>query len=244
MRNNETRLMVARVAPQILRPSGAPSIVARKFTELWKPERRTRIAGGHPRRNAAVRIDNEKGLSWKKSDERRERPFLARVGASQEDELTTGAPTAEKLAQQFTEINAALLDAAETCPPEKWRQPIAGEPRPVGVIAHHVSEVEGFFAGVLSGAIPDVAVTMTDIDANNGRHAAEHANIGQAETVAALRKNGEALAQVIASLGAEDLQTPAFAVDGEQLTKEQIIQFGVINHFQEHLASIRAAVRE
>lgn len=171
-------------------------------------------------------------------------PFRARERASQKDELTTAAPTAEALAQQFKEMNAALIDTAANCSAEQWRRPIAGEPRPVGVIAHHVSEVEGFFAGVLSGSIPDLALSSADIDANNARHAEEHANADQAETVAALRANGEALAQAIASLSAEDLQASPFSIDGQELTKEQVIQFGVIGHFEEHLASIRAVIGE
>lgn len=173
-----------------------------------------------------------------------ERPYCALEGASQEDELTIAASSANALAQKFTEINAALIDAVAKCSTEQWRRPIAGEPRPVGVIAHHVSEVERFFAGVLSGAIPDVALTMADIDANNARHAEDHANTSQEETVAALRANGEALVQAIAGLSAADLQESAFSIDGQELTNEQIIQFGVIGHFEEHLASIRAVIGE
>lgn len=158
--------------------------------------------------------------------------------------MTSEAPSAEVLAQQFTEINGALIDTAANCSAEQWKTPTTSEQWPVGVVAHHAAEVEAFFSGVLSGAIPDMPITMSDIDANNARHAAEHANADQGETVAALRANGEALARTISGLSAADLQGLAFTFDGQQLTREQIIQFGVINHFQEHLASIRAAIGE
>ncbi len=158
--------------------------------------------------------------------------------------MTTAAPSAEASAQQFTAINAEIIDAVTNCSKEQWQQPIAGEPRPVGVVAHHMAEVEKFFAGVLSGAIPAMALASADIDANNARHAKEHASVSQEETAAALRENGQALARAIASLSAADLQAPSITIGGQQLTKEQIIQFGVIGHFQEHLASIREVIGE
>jgi uncharacterized damage-inducible protein DinB len=158
--------------------------------------------------------------------------------------MTTAAPSAEALAQQFLKISAVLIDTAEQCSPEQWQKQTDSERWPVAVVAHHVSEVEEFFAGVLTGAISDMALTSAFVDENNARHAAEHANANQAETVAALRANGEALARAIGSLSEADLRAPSMSIDGQQLTKEQIIQFGVNNHFQEHLASIRAAIGE
>jgi uncharacterized damage-inducible protein DinB len=146
------------------------------------------------------------------------------------------------MVQQFNTINAALIDATENCSAEQWKRATAGEKWSVGVVAHHVSEVEGFFAGVLSGAHPDMALTSEFVDDNNARHAEEHANTSQAETVAALRANGEALAKAIAGLSAADLQAPSMTFDGQPLTKEQVVQFAIINHFEEHLASIREAI--
>ena len=153
--------------------------------------------------------------------------------------MSTAAMSAEALAQQFSEVSAALIDTAERCSPEQWQKATDSERWPVAVVAHHITEVEQFFSGVLTGAIPDAELTSAFVDENNARHAKEHANADQAETVAALRANGAALGRVIGSLSEADLQAPVMRFDGQQLTREQVVQFAVINHLQEHLASIR-----
>jgi hypothetical protein len=155
---------------------------------------------------------------------------------------------AKELAAQFETVNDAIIDTVSGCTAEQWQRLTASETWPVGVVAHHVSQVQGFFAGVLAGLsageTSPVALRSEDIDENNARHARDFVDVGQPETLAALRENGAALSRQIRGLDDDLLARGAFALDGQELTAAQVIELGVIGHFQEHMKSIRQTIGE
>lgn len=153
---------------------------------------------------------------------------------------------AADLAAQFAAVNDALIDAATSSSDDQWQRVTASEGWSVGVVAHHVSEVQRYFIGVLTtliaGDAPRPSLTSQDVDENNASHARQYAGVGQAETLDALTTNGATLVRLIEALDDAQLARPAFNIDGQELTAAQVVQFGLIGHFQEHLASIRATL--
>lgn len=152
----------------------------------------------------------------------------------------------QQLSAELTAVNDEILDAVANATPEQWQRPTASEQWPAAVVAHHIAEVERFFAGVIAGRADSDAAPAefggADVEANNARHAAEFANVDQAETLAALRANGAALAERIRDLDDDQLASVAVLFDGQEMTTEQMVTMGMIGHFQEHLASLRQAL--
>jgi uncharacterized damage-inducible protein DinB len=161
---------------------------------------------------------------------------------------TTIAATsrAARLADDLAAVNAAVISAIEGCSDEEWRRPTAAEGWPVAVVAHHVAEVERFFAGALGAAVAGEAVppalTSEAVEQNNRRHAAENANAGKAETLAALRDAGPALVNLLRGLDEAQLDRAAVIFDDQPLTVAQVAEFALVAHVGEHLASIRATI--
>jgi uncharacterized damage-inducible protein DinB len=152
---------------------------------------------------------------------------------------------AQQLAAELTTVNDEILAAVANATPEQWQRVTESEHWPAAVVAHHTAQVERFFTGVIAGVADDNAAPAefgsADVEANNARHAAEFANVDRAETLAALRANGAALAERIRDLDDDQLTRVAVVFDGQELTAEQIFAMGVIAHLQEHLASLRQA---
>jgi uncharacterized damage-inducible protein DinB len=150
---------------------------------------------------------------------------------------------AEELAAQYEAVNDAIVETVSECTAEQWQRVTASEGWPVGVVAHHVSQVQGLFVRVLAGLSSAesslIALTMKDINENNARHARDFAGVGKPETLEALRENGAALERQIRGLDNEQLAQRAFVIDGQELNGDQVIEFGVIGHFREHLESMR-----
>jgi uncharacterized damage-inducible protein DinB len=162
--------------------------------------------------------------------------------------MTKGTQSrAQQLAAELEAVNDGILDAVAAATVEQWQKVTESERWPVGVVAHHVAEVQRFFIGVIAGladgeAVP-VELRLADVEVNNARHAAEFATVGQAETLDALRKNSAALAERIRGLDEDQLASVTLVFDGQQeLTAEQAVAFAAIAHFQEHLGSLRQAL--
>lgn len=151
---------------------------------------------------------------------------------------------AAELAAQVEAVNNAILDTVSATSDRQWQQATASEGWTVGVVAHHMSEVQGFvtqfLTGLAAGEASPVSVRGQDIEASNARHAQEFAGVGKPETLAALRENGATLVSRIRELDDEMLQRVHVAVDDQELTGTQVIELAVIGHFQDHLNSIRA----
>jgi hypothetical protein len=121
-----------------------------------------------------------------------------------------------------------------------------GEQWPVAVVAHHVADVAAIittvFGDVASGTQAGDLISLDGVDENNARHAVEYATVGQPEVMEALQSRGPALVTQIRRLRDDQLDQPMAGVGDNQLTVGQMIDLGVIAHFTEHLASIRAAI--
>jgi hypothetical protein len=150
---------------------------------------------------------------------------------------------AQTWAAELEERNAGIEDAVAKATPEQWRRITSSEGWPFAVVAHHVSEVQRFGAGLIAGLAADgyepIALTGADIEANNARHAEQFSNVDKAETLAALKENGAVLAARIRGLDDDQLARVAAMFDGQPMTTEQLVSLANIAHFREHLASLR-----
>jgi uncharacterized protein YndB with AHSA1/START domain len=163
----------------------------------------------------------------------------------------TGAAAAttarvERFAAQFQAVNDDIIAIVDTCTDEQWRQACVNEGRSVGVVAHHVAVVHRDFTRIIealaAGATHSPRSSMEDVDRGNARHARAHAAVGQAETLDVLRTNGAALTHLLRGLGDEHLDRVAGVFGGHELTVAQVVEWVVIGHAREHLASIRATI--
>jgi cell division protein FtsB len=154
----------------------------------------------------------------------------------------------EALADQVEQLNGELLEQVRELSAEQWRQVTSSEQWPVAVVAHHVADVTAFFTQVFGDVADDTGsgelISLDGVDENNARHAVEFATVGQAEVVEALHARGPALVAAIRRLRDDQLGQTLASVGGHPLTAGQMIELGVIGHFNEHLASMRAASGE
>jgi uncharacterized damage-inducible protein DinB len=153
---------------------------------------------------------------------------------------------AGQLADQFEAVNDEVIDAVTGCGDAQWRQACAGDGRSVGVVAHHIAAVHRDFAGLVAalatGETRSPSSSMEDVHRSNAQHARDHAAVGQAETLDALRTNGPAIAQLLRGLRDEQLDRPAGVFGGHELSVSQVVEWVVIGHAREHLVSIRATL--
>jgi hypothetical protein len=116
------------------------------------------------------------------------------------------------------------------------------------VVAHHVAVVHRDFAGLVAalaaGETRSPSSSMDDVHQSNAQHAREHAAVGQAETLDALRTNGPAIADLLRGLRDEQLDRTAGVFGGHELSVAQVVEWIVIGHAREHLASIRATLTD
>lgn len=163
--------------------------------------------------------------------------------------MTTEAASvrARALAEQYMQATADLLEVVEGCSAAQWQTRCMNEARTVGVLVHHLATaahaVTGMLTGVAAGQ-PAPQLTMAMIDHANARHAAEHGDAGQGETLALLRQNSAATAAFIETLSDAQLEiTAALPVLGpDPAMVSQMIQNMLIGHTLGHLASIQAAI--
>ena len=152
---------------------------------------------------------------------------------------------AEALAEQVAAANDEFIATVEACSADEWRRPCEDEDRTVGVVAHHVAVVhEGL--GQLVGAVAQgqavPTISLAALHAMNARHARDHADVGQAETLEALRRHADGLARVVRGLSDEQLGLTTPALGGREMRVAQIVERVIIGHPRQHLAGIRAAL--
>jgi uncharacterized damage-inducible protein DinB len=159
--------------------------------------------------------------------------------------MTATTTRVADLATQVEAANQQLIDAAQRCSDEQWRQRSASEGWTVGVLAHHVAisyePIAGMVQAVADGREPKLSTTDGQADMN-ARHAREYAQVGKQETVDALRRHGAAAADTVRNLRDVQLTRTTTAFGGKEMTVEQLIQGAVIGHPRQHLASIREAL--
>ncbi|HET8630214.1 MAG TPA: DinB family protein [Thermomicrobiales bacterium] len=160
--------------------------------------------------------------------------------------MTQAQTQVGRLAAEFEAVNDALIATVERCTDEEWRRPSAEEGWPVGVVAHHIASVHHDFIGLVgalaAGKTRSPGSSMADVDESNARHARDFAAVGKAETLAALRENAAALARLLRGLTDEQLERTAGVFGGHDLSVAQVLEWIVIGHAREHLASIRATL--
>jgi hypothetical protein len=89
--------------------------------------------------------------------------------------------------------------------------------------------------------LPEAAYCYQPED--NAKHAREQESCDRAETIALLRRNSAEAARALRGLSDEQLaRRGTWGLDGE-VTAEQVIELHMIDHVQEHLANIEAAIR-
>ena len=152
----------------------------------------------------------------------------------------------EQLAAQFTAVNDDAIAAVTRCTAEQWRLPCVDEGRSVGVVAHHIATVHRDFTGLLTALAAwrtrSPSSSMEEVHASNARHARDFATVGQAETLDLLRTNGAAVVGFLDRLDEEQLDRIAGVFGGHELTVAQVVEWIVIGHAWEHLASIHATI--
>lgn len=152
-----------------------------------------------------------------------------------------------ELAAQFAAVNEELSALITGCTNEQWRQPCVNEIRPVGVVAHHAATVQqesftGIVATLAAGETFSPKASMEEVDQINTQQAQEQAAVGKAEILHILRASAATITQHLRGLDEAQLERIAGTFGGHELTVAQVIEFVVIGHAREHLASIRATV--
>ena len=154
--------------------------------------------------------------------------------------VMTDAPGSADCAREIAAARDRLLAFAVTCTAEEWQSHALdehGDPRPVGVVIDHVADAYEYLAGWISeiagGVTPAVSPSL--VDELNERHAAGASQVSQGEAAAHLRGSGDAIAALVASLTAAQLD----AADGMGRRLAQI----AARHADSHRAELEAAVR-
>jgi DinB family protein len=156
------------------------------------------------------------------------------------------AERAEAIAGKFDQRRSELNKVVEGLSDADWKKVTSAEKWPVGVVAHHLAMAYGSVADLVRVIAKGQAVpprTMDMVHENNAKHAKEHANTGKAETLALLKSNGAKAAGIIRGLSDADLDRSATVVTGmPPFTATQVIERILINHTDEHMGSIKAAI--
>lgn len=155
------------------------------------------------------------------------------------------AGKAEALAKQYEAKVQEATGVFDRLSDADWKK-TTSDKWTVGVVAHHVAGghegISGIIKTVASGqSVPNF--TMDMLHDMNAKHAKEFANVSKAETIALHKKNAAAAAAVVRGLSDVDLGKSGTVLTGmPPMSVEQIINGVLLNHVEEHLKSIRAAV--
>jgi len=153
---------------------------------------------------------------------------------------------AEQLAALFVAVNDEVIAAVTGCTDAQWRQPCASEDWSVGVVAHHIAVVHRDFVGLLealtAGKTRSPGSSMEAVHQSNAQHARDYATAGKPETLDALRTNGAAIVQLLRGLRDEQLDRTAGVFGEHEMSVAQVVQWVVIGHAGEHLASLHATI--
>jgi DinB superfamily len=143
-------------------------------------------------------------------------------------------------AQYAADIEGArdrLIAFVESCTADQWQAaPLAGDPRPVGVVADHVAHAYEYLASWMRQTLLGETVTVNSdvVDALNAGHAAEAGAVTRTEAAEHLRRSGAAISALVAGCTGQDLK----AGDGRIERLAQI----AIRHADDHRTEIEAAL--
>ena len=152
----------------------------------------------------------------------------------------------ESLAKQFETQATEMTEAIEKLTDADWKKVTSAEKWSVGVTAHHVAGAHEGIAGIVKTIAAGQSVpnfTMAMLNEMNAKHAQEHAYCTRAETLALHKKGAAAAAAMVRGLSDAELDRSGTVLAGmPPMTTQQVIEGILINHINEHLASIRATV--
>ena len=153
---------------------------------------------------------------------------------------------AESLAKQFEGRAAEMTELLEKLTEADWKKATTAEKWTVGVAAHHVAGAHEGISGILKAVAAGQSMpnfTMDMLHEMNTKHASEHANCTKAETLALHKKGAAAAAGLVRGLSDAELDKNGTVLTGmPAMTTQQVVEGILINHVNEHLASIRATV--
>jgi len=153
---------------------------------------------------------------------------------------------AEQLASKFEQSCREINMLVERLSDAEWKKVTAGEKWPVGVAAHHVAEGHAGIAGIIQALAKGQSMpnfTMDMIHEMNAKHAKEHANTTKVATLELLQTNGAKAAGVVRGLSDADLDRSGTVLTGmPAMSVAQVVEGILINHVNEHMGSIRAAI--
>ena len=155
---------------------------------------------------------------------------------------------ADALAARVEEGAAALEAFAAGLSDAEWRTKVsARDPRPVGVVVHHVGEmypIEIEVARTIASGKPVAGVTWEAVAELNAKHTAEHAAVTKEEALAYLRSRSKAAADAVRQFSDAELDTAApFSLSFDApMTAQFVLEDHALRHAWHHLARIRSAV--
>jgi hypothetical protein len=152
----------------------------------------------------------------------------------------------EALAKQFEAKAQEAASVIETLSDSDWRKVTEAERWTVGVTAHHLAGAFEAVAGITTAIVSGQSTgnfTTSMLDEMNAAHAREHASCTKAETLALHRKGAAAAAAVVRGLSDDQLaRSGVVFANAPAMTAEQLVTRGLVNHVDEHLASIRKTI--
>lgn len=152
---------------------------------------------------------------------------------------------AQALAGRFDAANRGLIRTVESLSDAQWQARCGKEGWSVGVAAHHVG---GWYDGTVwliqavAGGLKEAPMTAEQLHQENARHAEQHVHCTRQETADLLRRDGAKVVEAIRALQDEQLDWKVKLHAGE-MTLQRAIEFLLIEHIDDHLGSIRAAIK-
>ena len=153
---------------------------------------------------------------------------------------------AEQLADKFDQSCRDFAAVVEKLSDADWKKVTGGEKWSVGVVAHHIASAHEAIGGIIKNIATGQAgptFTMEMLHDMNAKHAQEHANCTKAEVVALHKKGAGAAAAIVRGIDDASLDRTATVLQGiPAMSAQQAAEGILLNHVDEHLKSIRAAV--
>lgn len=151
------------------------------------------------------------------------------------------------LANAFTRVNEAVIEATEALTAEQWALRCAGEGWTAGVVLNHIAATYMTDAAVVAGiALGSVVKPMTieQLNAIADQAASLAANVDQASVLDALRRNGAAAAEMLRRMDDDALDRTAIVFAGQQpVSARTVAERYLIRHPTGHLASVQRTIQ-
>ncbi len=153
---------------------------------------------------------------------------------------------AEALAKKFEAKAQEMTGVIERLSDADWKKVTPGEKWSVGVVAHHIASSHEAIGGIIKSIASGQSMpgfTMDMLNDMNAKHAQEHANCTKAETLALHKKGAAAAVAIVRGLDDASLgRTATVLTSMPPMSAEQAAEGILLNHVDEHLKSIRAAI--